>query len=113
MIVKKISYRAQTKITKMQTIQIATFNIRTLNKIGQLPERTALDIDHNIDIICFQEHKYTHNENIKYHDTGNGWTLATASARKNSVTATIGGVGILLGPKALKSLNSIEKYNLG
>ena len=34
------------------TIQIATFNIRTLNRIGQLPKLTASVIDHNIDIIC-------------------------------------------------------------
>ena len=89
-----------------QTIQIATFNIRTLNKISQLPELTALAIEHNIDIICIQEHRYTH---IKYHDSGNGWTLATASAWKKSVKATIGGVGMLIGPWALESLNSIEK----
>ena len=56
-----------------------------------------------------QEHRYMHNEDIKYHDTGNGWTLATVSALKNSVNATVGGVGILIGPRALKSLNSIER----
>ena len=38
------------------TIQITTFNIRTLNRIGQLPELTASAIDHNIDIIFLQEH---------------------------------------------------------
>ena len=59
-----------------QTIQIATSNVRTLKKIGQLPE-----IDHNIHIICIQEHRYryTHMEDITYHDSGIGWTLATAS----------------------------------
>ena len=31
---------------------------------------------------------------------------------KNSVNATIGGVGMLIGPRALKSLNSIEKIQL-
>ena len=77
-----------------------TFNVRTLNRIGQLPELTASAIDHKIDIICIQEHRYTHSEDIKYHDTGNGWTLATASAWKNSVNATIGGVGMLIGPGA-------------
>ena len=41
----------------------------------------------------------THSKDIKYHD---GWMLATASAWKNSVNATIGGVGILIGPRALK-----------
>ena len=39
----------------------------------------------------------------------NGWMLATVPAWKNSVNATVGGVGILIGPRALKSLNSIER----
>ena len=91
------------------TIQVVTFNVRTLNRIGQLPELTASAVEHNIDIICIQEHRYTHNKDIKYQDTGNGWTLATVSVWKNSINATVGGVGILIGPRALKSLNSIEK----
>ena len=91
------------------TIQLATFNVRTLNRIGQLPELTASAIYQNIDIICIQEHRYTHSKDIKYNDTGNGWTLATAPAWKNSVKAMIGGVDMLIGPRALKSLNSIEK----
>ena len=91
------------------TIQIAKFNVRTLNEIGQLSELTASAINHNIDIICIQEHKYTYCEDIKYHDTGNGWTLATASAWRNSVNATIGGIGLLRGPRARKPLKSIEK----
>ena len=101
--------KQQTLLKCKQTIQIATFNVRTLNRIGQLPELTASAVEHKIDIICIQEHRYTHNEDIKYHDTGNGWTLATTPARKNSVNATVGGVGILIGPRALKSLNSIER----
>ena len=48
-------------------------------------------------------------EDIKYHETGNGWSLATVSAWKNSVNAAVGGVGLLIGPRALKTLNSIEK----
>ena len=73
----------QQKLLKCKhTIQIATFNVRTLNRIGQLPELAASAIDHKIDIICIQEHRYTHSEDIKYHDTSNGWTLATASAWK-------------------------------
>ena len=77
-----------------QTIQIATFIVRNLNRIGQLPELTASAVEHNIDIICIQEPRYTHSEDIKYHDTGNRWTLAIVSAWKNSVNATVGGVGI-------------------
>ena len=91
-----------------QTIQIASFNVRILNKIGQLPGPTASATKHNINFICIQEHRYTYSDDIKYHDSGNGWTLTTASAWTNSIRATIGGVGILIGPRALKSLNSRE-----
>ena len=80
-----------------------------MNKIGQLLELTVSAIDHNIDVICIQEHIYIHSEDIKYHDSGNGWKLSTVSAWKNSVNATVGGVGILIGPRALESLNSIER----
>ena len=100
----------QQKLLKCkQIIQIATFNVRTLNRIGPLPELIASAVEHKIDIICIQDHRYMLIEDIKYHDTGNGWTLATVSAWKNSVNATVGGVGILIGPRAFKSLNSIER----
>ena len=36
-------------------------------------------------------------------------SLATVSAWKSSVNVTVGGIGILIGPRALKSLNSIER----
>ena len=63
----------QQKLLKgKQTTQIATINVRTLNKKGQLPELNASAIDHNIDIICIQEHRYTRSEEVKYHDTDNG-----------------------------------------
>ena len=44
-----------------------------------------------------------YSKDIKYHDTGNGWTFISTSAGKNSVNARIGGVGMLIGPRALKS----------
>ena len=57
----------QSKLLKCkQTLQIATFNVRTLNRIGQLPELIASAEEHKIDIICIQEHRYTHTEDIKY-----------------------------------------------
>ena len=106
LVFEKSTTELQQKLLKCKrTIQIATFNVKTLKRIGQLPELTASTIDHNIDMISIQEHS----EDIRYHNTGNGCMLATASAWKNSVNATIGGVGMLIGPQALKSLNSIEK----
>ena len=85
----------QQKLLKCkQTIQITTFNVRTLNRIDQLAELTASAVEYKIDIICIQEHRYTHTEDIKYHETGNGWTLATVSAWKNSINTTVGGIGM-------------------
>ena len=49
----------QQKLRKCkQTLQIATFNVRTLNRIGQLPELTASAVEHKIDITCMQEHAH-------------------------------------------------------
>ena len=50
-----------------------------------------------------------HTEDIKYPKTGSGWILATVSAWKNSVNSTVGGVGMFIGLRALKTLNSIER----
>ena len=92
-----------------RAIQIAKLNVRTLNRIGQLLELTASATDHNICIIYIQEHRYIHSEDIKYHDTSNGWMLVSESAWKNSVNATISSVGMFIGPRAPKSLNGIKK----
>ena len=63
----------QQKLLKCKhTVQIATFNVRTLNRIGQLQELTASAIEHKIDITCIQEHRYIHSKDFKYYDTGNG-----------------------------------------
>lgn len=90
--------------------KISTFNVRTLQPINQMAELTATAINNQIDIICVQEHRLYHDEiNLKYHELGKGWTFISASAVKNTANATIGGVGFLLSPHAMRSLNSIEK----
>ena len=103
--------RLKQKLQKSKsTIQIAAFNIRTLSRIGQQPELIASAIDHKIDIIWILEHRYLHSEDIKYYDTDNGWTFVSASVWKNAVNAGI--EGILIGSRALKSQNNIEKIQL-
>ena len=53
----------QSKLLKCkQTLQIAIFNVRTLNRIGQLPELIASAEEHKIDIICIQEQIHAHRE---------------------------------------------------
>ena len=95
-------------------ISIATFYVRTLNTINQLPKLIASTVKCNISIICIQEHKYHYNEEseLEYHDTNNSWAIVSVSARQNSMNAIIGGVGMLLSPYALKSLNCIERPQL-
>ena len=46
---------------------------------------------------------------MKYNVTGNWWTFVSASAWENSINDVIGGIGMLLSARALKSLNSIER----
>ena len=50
--------KQQKLLNRKQTIQIATFNVKTLNRIGQLPELTASAVEHKIDKICIQEHRW-------------------------------------------------------
>ena len=90
------------------SVHIATFNIWTFNRIGQLPELTPSVAEHNIDILCIHWYYYSKLA-IKYNDTGIGWTVVSKSAWKNSISSIIGGLGMLLSPRAQKWLNSIEK----
>ena len=45
----------------------------------------------------------------RYQISRNCQLMVTVSIWKNSVNAAVGGVGLLIGPRALKTLNSIEK----
>ena len=87
-------------------IQIATFEVITLNRMSQLAKLTVSVRDHDIDIICI--YKNTDTFIAKILSTGNGWTFVSASTEKSSVNATIGSVGMLIGPQALKSLHTTE-----
>ena len=49
---------------------------------------------HNIDIICIQEHRYTHSEDIKCHLLAIDVREPLHLHGKNPINATIGGVGM-------------------
>ena len=103
-----------------KNLKVATLNVRTLEvknteledinqnfKLGELAAEAELS---EIDILCIQEHRILHEDtDFKYHNVGKGWVLVTSSAWKNSVNASNGGVGLLLSPRANKSLKNIEK----
>ena len=72
-------------------IQIEIFNVRNLNRIGQQPELTASAVEHKIDIVCIQEHRYHQSEaKIKYDDIGYGRMFITTSAWRNSANTAVG-----------------------
>ena len=81
-------HKLKQKLLKCKsTIQIATFNVRTLNIIGQLPELTASSIHHIVDILCIQEHRYLHSVYNKYHNTG--------FCIEKSITGVIEGISMM------------------
>ena len=86
----------------------STFNAHTLAPRGRLQE-LGLNADLlSIDIIAVQEHRLYHpDDTLKYHDIGS-YQLVTTSASKNSVNATVGGIGFLLSQRASDNLLNIE-----
>ena len=95
---------------RLSNICISTFNIRTIKGKCQSSELVASAIEHNIDIICIQEHRLYHKDfDIKYHTLNIGWSLVTSSSWKNNSNSSTGGVGLLLSPRATASLIRVEK----
>lgn len=103
-VVLEKSARGQTKTLKWKRRTLfSTLSVLTLQSISQLPELTA-------SVTCIQKQQLYHeNEILKYHEASKGWALITSLTCKNSINATVGGVGMLLSLSALISLISIEK----
>ena len=94
-----------------KSLLMSTFNVRTLSNVNKIYELIAHAESHNMDILSIQEHRHFHEDiDIKYSDYGR-WTLITSSATKNSINATVGGVGFLISPKAKASLNFVSKIS--
>ena len=94
----KFTERNRRQLLKCKrTINLSTFNVRTLQSIKQMSELIAIAVTYHIDVINVQEHRFYHEDiDLKYHELGNGWTFISASAFKNTGNSTIGGVGMLL-----------------
>ena len=94
----KFTERNRRQLLKCKrTINLSTFNVRTLQSIKQMSELFAIAVTYHIDVVNVQEHRFYHEDiDLKYHELGNGWTFISASAFKNTGNSTIGGVGMLL-----------------
>jgi|TARA_B110001454_G_scaffold215734_1_gene237708 exonuclease III len=89
----------------------STFNVRTLNNTSKLHELVTTAKKCQIDIISIQEHRFYHPKADLDYLSHDNYQLVTASATKNSINSTIGGVGLLLSPRALNNLLKIEKIS--
>ena len=95
-----------------KAITISSLNTRTLNPNGRAEELSLLSKTHNIDVICLQDHKFYHpNDDLKYHKKIEGQQIITVSCWKNSINASVGGVGFLLSTRAQECLANIEKIS--
>ena len=86
--------------------KISTFNCRTLQHKSPQAEFNQLLNDFTIDITCVQEHRFVHADNdpdIVVRNIGSS-VLFTLTASRNSIGASIHGVGIAINTKLLPIL---------
>ena len=112
--VEKLVTSQQNRISLMKskrTVLISTFNVRTLNKPSKINELIYHAQKYSITIMAIQEHRIVHDEPLKYHLLDENWLLITSTATRNSVNASVGGVGLLLSPLFKNSLENVETIN--
>ena len=85
--------------------------VQTLTKARRQQELLLSTEQNKIDIISIQEHRIFHPDSALGYKNLGKYQLITASASKNSQGSTIGGVGILLSPKASDNLLSVEQIS--
>ena len=93
-----------------KTINIATMNTRTLKTPHKQLELCALAKKYRIEVIAIQEHRIVHSDNseLQYEDLPEGFQLITASAYRNKIGASVGGVDILLSSSAKRAMLSVR-----
>ena len=89
----------------------STFNVRTLGPLGRLDELVANASLQNIDVIAVQEHRFYYDlppkVKLKYQQV-DSYQFVSSSGTKNSINATVGGIGFLLSSKASDNVLNIE-----
>ena len=90
-------------------IQIATFDVKTLNRIGQRLELTASSIDHNNRHSMRTRTRISSLRRYKIPRYRQGMDVCFSLCIEKTVHTAIGDVGMLISSRALKSLHNIEK----
>ena len=96
-----------------RSYNIGTLNCRSLNSDFARGELNLHINKYNLQLVCIQEHRILHKDNdpeLICHDIGKS-ILFTASAYRNEINATIGGIGLVVQKQLLPLLTSIKKVN--
>ena len=88
---------------------VSTYNAQTLSHSfnefnGEAKER-------RLDAIAIQEHRICHNDNIQLWELPEDYTLITISATKNTMNASVGGVGLACQKKYVNCITNITKVS--
>ncbi|CAH1244595.1 Hypp7340 [Branchiostoma lanceolatum] len=85
-------------------------NVRTIKEAQRREELSTNMALCDIDVLGIQEHRIVHEDDVRY-ESIHGNMLITTSANRNLAGAAVGGVGMLLSPKAYNSLAKVTPFN--
>ena len=94
-----------------KTFNICSYNAQTLNQSHSLEELCLDAKRRNLAFTAIQEHRFCHDETIKSKEITKEFTLITTSATRNSINASVGGVGFLFHNKVMNSITKVQKIS--
>lgn len=111
----RTEFRTKNKKSKLLACKhpatFSTFNARSLSLTSRKQELLSCFSKQKINVLSLQEHRTFH-PNVEFQNTQLGRNkLITTSAWRNSQGTTIGGIGILISPKASENLLSLTKIS--
>ncbi|XP_022109772.1 craniofacial development protein 2-like [Acanthaster planci] len=89
---------------------VATFNANTVREEGRLREMDHCAVKCGVEILGVHEHGRVHSDTIVF-EREEGSYFITSSAWRNAAQAANGGVGLLLSPRARRSLRSVRSHS--
>ena len=86
----------------------STFNARTLAPVGRIEELMHCCQQYSTEILAIQEHRFYHPDDPYQSTMIGNYILITSSCWKNSINASVGGIGFLLSSKVKENLVKTE-----
>ncbi|XP_061759477.1 uncharacterized protein LOC133554569 [Nerophis ophidion] len=89
---------------------MGTFNACSAREEARLIELTHCAEEREVEILGVQEHRRVHTDDSILYCRVERCTIISASAWRNEAQAAIGGVGLMLGPRARKALRWVNHH---